>query len=97
MARVPSSPQPFETGNTESLVLQACDDLDGLHVVRRAYACIEKLVAPQRTSEVEEIHPSRTELGALLGFINEELRRRTEAAEATMQAVRGALGVGCGQ
>ena len=37
-----------ETASAESLALQACDDVDSLHAVQRAYACIEKLIVPQR-------------------------------------------------
>ncbi len=73
------------------LALQACDDIDGLLGVQRAFACLEKLIAPQRTSETDELYPTRTELGALVGVVNEELHRRLAAADATLQSLRASL------
>jgi hypothetical protein len=84
------SPFP-ESSDAESLALQACDDIDSLHVVQRAYACLQKLIGPQHTSDAEEVCPSRTELSALVGLVNEELQRRIETADATMQSLRVAL------
>lgn len=94
-AHVPSLPESSETASTESLALQACDDIDSLHVVRRAYACLEKLIAPQHVNDTEEVCPTRTELGALVRLVNEELQRRIEMADATVQALRVGLGKGC--
>ncbi|MET3373844.1 hypothetical protein ABIC89_002907 [Variovorax boronicumulans] len=62
--------------------------------MQRAYACIEKLIVPQRVWETEEVFPTRTELGALVRLVNEELLRRIEAADATAQSLRAALGEG---
>ncbi|WP_062469017.1 hypothetical protein [Variovorax boronicumulans] len=76
----------------ESLALQACDDLDSFHTVRRAYACVEKLIVPQHVNDIDDVYPTRTELGALVRLINEELQRRIEAAEATLQSLRAAVG-----
>jgi len=83
-----------ETASAESLALQACDDVDSLHAVQRAYACLEKLIVPQRVGDTEEVFPTRTELGALVRLVNEELQRRIEAADATTQSLRAALGEG---
>jgi len=47
MAHAPAFPESSEPASAESLALQACDDIDSLHVVRRAYACLEKLIGPQ--------------------------------------------------
>ena len=80
-----------EIVNAESLALQACDDVDSLHAVQRAYACIEKLIVPQRVGETEEVFPTRTELGALVRLVNEELLRRIETAGATTQALRAVV------
>lgn len=91
MAHAPSFPESSETLSTGSLVLQACDGIDNLRVVQCAYACLEKLIGPQHTSDTEEVCPSRTELSALVGLVNEELRRRIEIADATIQALRVAL------
>jgi hypothetical protein len=94
MAHVPSFPESSETTSAESLALQACDDIDSLHVVQRAYACLEKLIGSQHMSDAEEVYPSRTELSTLVGLVNEELQRRIETADATMQALRIALSEG---
>jgi hypothetical protein len=74
--------------------LRACVDIDSLHVVQRAYACLEKLIDPQHTSDTEEVCPSRTELSALMGLVNEELLRRIGAADITMQLLRVVLNEG---
>ncbi|MDP9989988.1 hypothetical protein J2W28_000632 [Variovorax boronicumulans] len=68
--------------------------LKNLRAAQRAYACLEKLIGPQRTSDEEEVCPSRTELSALMGMINEELQRRIETVDATTQALRVALSKG---
>jgi hypothetical protein len=94
MAHVPSLPESSETACAESLALQACDDIDSLHVVWRAYACLEKLIGPQHTNEAEEVYPNRTELSALVGVVNEAMQRRIETADATMQSLRVALSGG---
>jgi hypothetical protein len=93
MAHVPSRPGSSETLSAESLALQACDDVDSLRVVQRAYACLEKLIVPQRVNDAEEVYPSRAELGALVGLVNDELQRRIEAADITIQSLRVALSV----
>lgn len=93
-AHASSLPSCPESPDAESLALQACDDVDSLHAVHRAYACIEKLIVPQRVGDTEEVFPTRTELGALVRLMNEELQRRIEAAVATTQSLRAALGKG---
>lgn len=92
MAHVPPSPAPFDPHSAASLALRACDNIDSLHDVRLAYACIEKLVVPQHVNDTEEIHPIRSELGALMQLVNEELQRRIDTADATIQSLRLALG-----
>jgi hypothetical protein len=96
-ARVSSFPESSEAAGVESLALQACDDIDSLHAVHRAYACLEKLIVPQRVHDAEEVYPTRTELGALVRLVNEELQRRIETAEATIQSWRAAAGEGSAQ
>ena len=76
------------------LALRACVDIDSLHVVPRACACLEKLIGPQHTSDTEEVCPSRTGLSALMALVNEELLRRIGAADITMQSLRVALSEG---
>ena len=94
MAHIPSRPESSETIDAESLALQACDDIDSLHAVHRAYACIDKLIAPQHVNDTEELCTTRTELSALVQLVNEELQRRIEAANATMQSLCAVLGKG---
>lgn len=96
-ARVHSLPESSEAASVESLALQACDDIDSLHAVHRAYACLEKLIVPQRVNDTEEVYPTRAELGALVRLVNEELQRRVETAEATIQSLRAAAGEGGAQ
>ncbi|UVH56088.1 hypothetical protein NWF24_25055 [Variovorax paradoxus] len=93
-AHVTSVPEPSEAASVESLALQACDDIDSLHAVQRAYAGLEKLIVPQGVNDTEEVYPTRTELSALVRVVNEELQRRIKAADATMQSLRVALSEG---
>lgn len=90
-ARVSSFPETSESTGVESLTLQACDDIDSLHEVRQAYAGLEKLIVPQRVDDTEEVCSSRSELSALVRVVNEELRRRIEAAEGTLRSLRAAV------
>jgi hypothetical protein len=92
MAHVPSFPGPPDTPNVQSLALQACDDVESLHVVQRAYACLEKLIGPQHLCDTEEIAPDRAEISALMGLVNHELQQRIDAAGATTRALRTLLG-----
>lgn len=94
MAQAPSFPESSETLGAGLLALRACDDIESFYVVQRAYACLEKLIGPQHTSDTEEVYPNRTELSALVGLVNEELQRRIEATDATMQSLRVALSRG---
>jgi hypothetical protein len=94
MAHVPPSPQSPETEGVEALALQACDDVDSLHVVQRAYACLEKLIDPLDVDDTEELSPSRSELSALFRLVNDELQRRIETADAAVQSLRAAVGGG---
>lgn len=89
--RAPSLPGSSETVSAESLLLQACDDIDNLQVVRRAYTCLEKLIAPQYVNDTEEVCATRTEFSVLVRLVNQELQRSIEAADTTVQSLRVAL------
>uniref|UniRef100_UPI000D378EBB hypothetical protein n=1 Tax=unclassified Variovorax TaxID=663243 RepID=UPI000D378EBB len=89
-----SFPESSLSTSAESLALQACDDVDSLRVVQRAYACIERFIDPQRLSEADEVCLSRSELGALVGLVNDELLRRIGVADAAVQALRVVLSEG---
>jgi len=90
-APLSSSPEASEAASVESLALQACDDIDGLVSMHQAYACLEKLIVPQGTQDTNEVYPDRSELGALMRAVNEDLRRRIDAADMTVQSLRAAL------
>ena len=94
MAHAPSFPGSSETLSAGSLVLQACDDIDSLRAVCRAYACLEKFVAPQRTNDTEEVCPNRTQLGALMELVNDALHRGIETTDVTLQSLRTVLSEG---
>lgn len=93
-ARVSPLPKSTEAASVESLALQACDDIDNLHELQRAYAGLEKLIVSQSVNDTEEIYPTRTELGALVRVVNEELKRRIETADSALQSLRAALSEG---
>ncbi|WP_395320529.1 hypothetical protein [Variovorax sp. UC74_104] len=93
-AHVSSISESPEAAGVESLALQASDDIDNLHELQRAYAGLEKLIVSQNVNDTEEIHPTRTELGALVRVVNEELKRRIESADSALQSLRAALSEG---
>jgi hypothetical protein len=77
--------------HAEAFALQACDDADSLREVLRAYACLEKLIAPLELGDTEQINSTRSELSALLRLVNEEMGRRVEVVDETAHAMRAAL------
>ena len=84
---------PFEPAspNLDDLALQACDDADNLNDVMRAYAALRKLVDTSALNDSEELTPSRTELSALLGVLNDALTARIDTVNGATSAVREAL------
>jgi hypothetical protein len=91
MAASACSPAPFDTGLAESLAIQACDETDSLREVLSAYACLEKLIEPAELGDTEQVHPTRTELAALVGMVNLEMSRRLAVIDATLQSMRAEL------
>jgi hypothetical protein len=81
----------LESSVVESLALQACDDTDSLREVLCAYACLEKLIVPIEVSDTEQLNPTRSELSALVRLINDEMGRRIEAVDKTVQTMRATL------
>ena len=81
----------FPDTDPESLAVQACDDADSLREVLRAYGCLETLIAPLEVSDTEQLDTTRSELGALLRMINDELSRRIESVDKTVHAIRAVL------
>jgi hypothetical protein len=79
------------------LALQADDDIESIREVHCALEGLEKLIAPQRVNDCEEIYPTRSELSALVRLVNDALQRRIDAAQATVQAMRAALRKGSAQ
>lgn len=69
--------------------------IDNIQSVQRAYACLEKLIAPLRVNDSEEAHVTRSELSALLQLLNTELQCRIHTANTTIKSVRSVLPEGC--
>ncbi|MDM0065955.1 hypothetical protein [Variovorax sp. J31P207] len=76
-----------------SLAFKAQAELDHLCDAQLAYACIEQLLDPDRSSDGEEmqIHATRSQFSALLRLLNGELKQRLESVDAALQSVRDAL------
>jgi hypothetical protein len=89
-AAAESSSCPLQD-SAESLALQACDDINSIHDVHRAYACLEGLIEPKRLNDPAEVYVNRSELGALLRLLNAELQRRICTADTTIESLRLAL------
>ncbi|SDY41235.1 hypothetical protein SAMN05518854_1011026 [Variovorax sp. YR266] len=79
------------SSNLDDLALQACDDADTLHDVMRAYSALKKLVDTSALNDSEVLTPSRTELSALLGLLNDALLVRIDIVNGATSAVREAL------
>ncbi|WP_285413612.1 hypothetical protein [Variovorax sp. efr-133-TYG-130] len=77
--------------NLDDLALQACDDAENLNDVMRAYAALRKLVDTSALNDSEELTPSRSELSALLGVLNDALTARIDAINLAAGAVREAV------
>lgn len=75
-----------------SLAFKAQAELDHLCDAQLAYACIEQLLDPDRLSDGEDIHATRSQFSALLRLLNGELKQRLESVDAALQSVRDALG-----
>lgn len=86
-----TSASPPLQQSPESFALQAGDDIASIRNVHGAYTCLEKLVVPLQVDDCEEVYPTRSELGVLIRLVNEELHRRLEAAESTIDSLRRAL------
>ena len=85
-----TSPEPSFLG-LDDLALQACDDADNLNNVMRAYIALKKLVDTSALNDSEVLTPSRTELSALLGLLNDALLVRIDIVNGATSAVREAL------
>ena len=93
-ARVRAQSQPPSApveSAIDALARQACDDAAQLQEVLHAHACIEKLIAPEHTSDLEGLVTTRSELGALLRLANAELQRCINAVDSTTSQLRHAL------
>lgn len=77
--------------NLDDLAVQACDDADNLNDVMRAYSALRKLVETSALNDSEVLTPSRTELSALLGVLNDALTVRIDAINLAAGAVLEAL------
>jgi hypothetical protein len=75
----------------DDLALQACDDADTLNEAMRAYSALKKLVDTSALNDSEVLTPSRTELSALLGVLNDALLVRIDTVNSATSAVREAL------
>ncbi|MDP9602312.1 UNVERIFIED_ORG: hypothetical protein J2W38_002099 [Variovorax paradoxus] len=93
LAQSQSPSAPIESA-IDALARQACDDAAQLQEVLHAHACIEKLIAPERTSDLEGLVTTRSELGALLRLANAELQRCISAVDSTTSRLRQALTAG---
>ncbi|MFL9666971.1 MULTISPECIES: hypothetical protein [unclassified Variovorax] len=89
--RIPSASLNPESCVLDDLALQACDDADTLNDVMRAYSALKKLVDTSALNDSEVLTPSRTELSALLGLLNDALLVRIDTVNSATSAVREAL------
>jgi len=86
-----AGPPPAGPSGAASLALRACDEATSLREVQHALRCIEKLIAPVHLEEGEEVHATRSELGALVRLVHEELDRRVDRLAAAIRSTQEAL------
>ena len=89
--RVPSDSLDPASLTLDYLALQACDDANDLNEVMCAYTALKKLVDTSALNDSEVLTPSRTELSALLGLLNDALLVRIDTVNGATSAVREAL------
>ena len=87
----PSTFVRLKSLDLSTLALQTCDDADHLNEVLRAYAALEKLVAPAGLQDCETLAPTRTELSALLYLLNQALMSRIDTIHAAALSLREAI------
>ncbi|MDQ0610583.1 hypothetical protein QFZ83_004754 [Variovorax sp. W1I1] len=75
----------------DTLAIQTCDDAENLNEILRAYTAFEKLIETGAPNDSEVLAPTRSELSALLGLLNEALVARIDAVNAAAGDMRRAL------
>lgn len=75
----------------DTLAIQTCDDAENLNEILRAYTAFEKLIETGAPNDSEVLTPTRSELSALLGLLNEALVARIDAVNAAAGDMRRAL------
>ena len=95
MAESASTPVQSRAGpaspTLDTLAIQTCDNADCLNEVLRAYTAFEKLIELGAPNDSEVLTPTRSELSALLGLLNEALVARIDAVNAAAGDVRWVL------
>jgi hypothetical protein len=95
MAESASTPAQSRAGPTsptlDTLAIQTCDDAENLNEILRAYTAFEKLIETGAPNDSEVLAPTRSELSALLGLLNEALVARIDAVNAAAGDMRRAL------
>ncbi|MGJ7608555.1 hypothetical protein ACSFA7_29755 [Variovorax sp. LT1R20] len=87
----PSTPPEPSFLDLDTLAIQACDDAENLNEILRAYTAFEKLIETGAPNDSEVLAPTRSELSALLGLLNEALVARIDAVNAAAGDMRRAL------
>jgi len=95
MAESASTTAQSSAGSTsptlDTLAIQTCDDAENLNEILRAYTAFEKLIETGAPNDSEVLAPTRSELSALLGLLNEALVARIDAVNAAAGDMRRAL------
>ncbi|KIQ32698.1 hypothetical protein RT97_11605 [Variovorax paradoxus] len=81
----------FISPTLDDLAIQTCDDAETLNAVLLAYTAFEKIIEPGVPNYSEVLTPTRSELSALLGLLNEALVARIDAVNAAAGDMRRAL------
>lgn len=76
-----------------SNALRVDDQAGHLTYTLAAFRALEKLTTPAGVDDCEHLEPTRTEMGALMRVLNDELARQLDALNGAVSELRNAVKV----
>lgn len=70
--------------------LRVADQASQFRDTLNAFLAVERLTTPPGRDDCENLEPTRTQMGALLRVLNDELARQIEALDGATEALRNA-------
>lgn len=73
-----------------AVALRVADQAEQLRDTLDAFLALERLTTPSGRDDCETLEPTRTQMGALLRVLNDELARQIDALASATEALRTA-------